>query len=87
MADIGGEFQRNQKFTRGILDYALSSMYLLQEGLEGGVCISNHGLNFLIFTIHVDFWSHFHVRVYVGNGFKTIHVHTVFFVDAELLCQ
>ena len=56
-----------------------------------GVCISNHGLNFLIFAIHITFWSHFHEsRVYVTNGFKTIHIHTVFFekkIVLILLCK
>lgn len=60
----------------------------VRKGGEGGVCISNHGLNFLIFTVHVTFWSHFHAsRVYVTNGFQTIHIHAVFFADAEMVCQ
>lgn len=34
------------------------------------------------------FRSHFHAsRVYVTNGFKTIHIHAVFFADAEMVCQ
>ena len=46
------------------------------------------GLNFLLFTVHVTFWSHFHAsRVYVTNGFKTIHIYAVFFADAEMVCQ
>ena len=54
--------------------------------MEGGALFSNHGLNFRIFTIVVTFWSHFYEsRVYVSNRLKTIHIHTVFFADAELL--
>ena len=30
-----------------------------EQGLEGGACISSHGLNFRIFTYHVTFWSYF----------------------------
>ena len=33
--------------------------WVIKQGLEGGVWISNHGLNFSIFTNHATFSSRF----------------------------
>ena len=60
----------------------------LLRGSGRGVCISNHGLNSLIYTIRVLFGATFtnHVFTYYRwNKWKTIHIYTVYFADAEMV--
>ena len=52
------------------------------QGLEGGVWISNHGLNFRTFTNHVSFWSRFTNH---GIRWRTDQVYQWLLVVAELL--